>query len=42
MARDVTEDEPLFKDIAKRINKRRTDLNRLFPGRFTQAKCSQG
>lgn len=41
MARDVTEDEPLFKDIAKRISKRRTDLNRLFPGRFTQAKCSQ-
>lgn len=41
MARDVTEDEPLFKDIAKRINKRRTDLNRLFPRQFTQAKCSQ-
>lgn len=41
MARDVTEDEPLFKDIAKRISKRRTDLNSLFPGRFTQAKCSQ-
>lgn len=41
MTRDVTEDEPLFKDIAKRISKRRTDLNSLFPGRFTQAKCSQ-
>lgn len=41
MARDVTEDEPLFIDIANRISKRRTDLNGLFPGRFTQVKCSQ-
>lgn len=41
MARDVTEDEPLFIDIANRIRKRRTDLNGLFPGRFTQVKCSQ-